>query len=196
MFGQMGVVKSSDKMQAKHLNKGEYCMMVGYGTNHPENTYRVLKIKNNQVITSRDVVWLDIAYGYWKINEYLRQKPPEISFSFPAEPKETITPTDDPNENLNALISIIEQIPTPTSPTNNVSIKDCLPSYPEEITNQGTDLSSSTSVTTSIQEEDDTFVINLNNPVTIEISTNPNTKDKTNNKQHPKTTKKQIPVTK
>ena len=53
-------------------------MMVGYGLNYPQYTYRVLKVSTKIVITARYVIWINILYGDFKRNEDFQTIPPEI----------------------------------------------------------------------------------------------------------------------
>ena len=92
----MGVVKKGKTIQAKHQNKGEYCMMVGYGLNYPQHTYRVMKLSNNRIITTRDITWLDIVYVYFIKNESLKTIPPEIKVNL-HHPSQNL---DQTNQNL------------------------------------------------------------------------------------------------
>ncbi len=45
--------------------QGKQCLFLGYAENHARGTYRLLNLKNNQVVLSRDVFFLKKRYGEW-----------------------------------------------------------------------------------------------------------------------------------
>jgi hypothetical protein len=55
-FGEMCVITTKDKIQSKLADKGTICIFVGYGIDHASA---------EQIITSRDVVWLVTSFGTW-----------------------------------------------------------------------------------------------------------------------------------
>ena len=67
-YGEMGIVNygSTNKIKAKHANKGRPCMLIGKGINQPKDCYRFLNLETLKVIASRDVLGLGKTYGEWK----------------------------------------------------------------------------------------------------------------------------------
>jgi hypothetical protein len=41
-------------------------MFMGYSINHAHDVYRMLNIKTNKIINSRDIVWMNKVYKDWK----------------------------------------------------------------------------------------------------------------------------------
>jgi hypothetical protein len=46
-------------------DRGSVCVFVGYPSNHANDVYRLLNLKTNHVIKSRDVIWSNKTYGEW-----------------------------------------------------------------------------------------------------------------------------------
>jgi hypothetical protein len=63
MFGDVGVVTTKDKIQAKLINRGITCMFVGYAEHHSRDVYSMLNLTTNPIIKSRDIIWLNKTYG-------------------------------------------------------------------------------------------------------------------------------------
>ena len=62
-FGELGIVKTASKTQSKIVNRGEACIFVGYPSNHPTNTYRMLNLRTHKVIISCDIIWMHRMHG-------------------------------------------------------------------------------------------------------------------------------------
>jgi hypothetical protein len=58
MFGEVGVVTTKERIQAKLSNGGTTCMFVGYAEHHSSDVYRMLNLTTNSIINSRDIIWL------------------------------------------------------------------------------------------------------------------------------------------
>jgi hypothetical protein len=56
MFGEVGVVTTKEKIQAKLSNRGTKCMFVGYTEHHSRDVYRMLNMTTNSIINSRDII--------------------------------------------------------------------------------------------------------------------------------------------
>jgi hypothetical protein len=69
IFGEVGVVTTKDKIQAKLSNRVTTCMFVGYTEHHSRDVYRILNLTTNSIINSRDIIWLNKTYGEWKNNK-------------------------------------------------------------------------------------------------------------------------------
>jgi hypothetical protein len=52
-------------IQGKLNDRGTVGLFVGYPDNHANDVYRLFNIKTKQIIKSRDLVWLNLSYGYW-----------------------------------------------------------------------------------------------------------------------------------
>jgi hypothetical protein len=72
-FGEMCVVTTKRAIQGKLNNRGTVGLFVGYPDNHADDVYRIFNIKTKQIIKSRDLVWLNLSYGDWKIKNNSRQ---------------------------------------------------------------------------------------------------------------------------
>jgi hypothetical protein len=64
-FGEVCVAATKSKIQGKLSDRGSVCVFVGYPSNHANDVYRLLNLKTNHVIKSRDVIWLNKTYGEW-----------------------------------------------------------------------------------------------------------------------------------
>jgi hypothetical protein len=64
-FGEMCVITTKDKNQSKLAHKGTTCMFVGYGVDHASYVYKFLNPNTEQIIKSRDVIWLGKSFGTW-----------------------------------------------------------------------------------------------------------------------------------
>jgi hypothetical protein len=62
MFGEVGVVTTKEKIQAKLSNCGTPCMFVGYTEHHSRDVYRILNLSTNSIMNSRDIIWLNKTY--------------------------------------------------------------------------------------------------------------------------------------
>jgi hypothetical protein len=69
IFGEVGVVRTKDKIQAKLTNRGTTCMFVGYTEHHSRDVYRMLNLTTNSIINSQDIIWMNKAFGEWKNNK-------------------------------------------------------------------------------------------------------------------------------
>jgi hypothetical protein len=52
IFGEVGVVMTKDKVQAKVTNRGTTCMFVGYTEHHSRDVYRMLNLTTNSITNS------------------------------------------------------------------------------------------------------------------------------------------------
>jgi Reverse transcriptase (RNA-dependent DNA polymerase) len=59
------VAATKSKIQGKLRDRGSVCVFVGYPSNHASDVYRLLNLKTNHVIKSRDVTWSSKTYGEW-----------------------------------------------------------------------------------------------------------------------------------
>ena len=69
VFGEMAVVKKHKKIMNKLKDRGFEAIWLGYGLNHPNNTFRFMNLKNHEIIHSRDYTWLNMT-----LNEYRNGK--------------------------------------------------------------------------------------------------------------------------
>ena len=58
-FGELEIVKHTEKILKKSKNKGYKAMMVGYAQNSARGTYRFLKINALTIRESRNAIWLN-----------------------------------------------------------------------------------------------------------------------------------------
>ena len=58
IFGEVGVVTTMDTIIAKLTDQGATCIFVGYAENHLKEVNRMLNLKTNTIINSRDIIWL------------------------------------------------------------------------------------------------------------------------------------------
>jgi hypothetical protein len=63
IFGEVGVVTTKDKIQAKLSNRGTICMFVAYTEHQSRDVYRMLNLTTNSIINSKDIIWLNKTYG-------------------------------------------------------------------------------------------------------------------------------------
>jgi hypothetical protein len=61
-FGEVCVAATKNKIQGKLSDRGSVCAFVGYPSNHANAIYRLLNLKTNHIIKSRDVIWLNKTY--------------------------------------------------------------------------------------------------------------------------------------
>jgi hypothetical protein len=67
-FGEMAVTTvNSGGIRGKLDDRGQVAMFVGYSDDHPEKTYRLVNVKTLRVIMSRDLKWLGIMWGAYKL---------------------------------------------------------------------------------------------------------------------------------
>jgi hypothetical protein len=66
IFGEVGMITTKDKIQAKLSNRGTTFMLIGYTEHHSSDVYRMLNLSINSIINYRDIVWLNKTYGEWK----------------------------------------------------------------------------------------------------------------------------------
>jgi hypothetical protein len=52
MFGEVGVVTTKEKIQAKLSNQGTTFMFIGYTEHHSRDVYRMLNLATNSIINS------------------------------------------------------------------------------------------------------------------------------------------------
>jgi hypothetical protein len=69
MFGEVGVVTTKERIQAKLSNRGTTCMYVGYTEHHSRDVYRMLNFTTNSIINFRVIIWLNKTYREWKDNK-------------------------------------------------------------------------------------------------------------------------------
>jgi hypothetical protein len=69
MFGEVGVVTTKERVQAKLCNQGTTFMFVVYTEHHSKNVCRMLNLTTNSIINSRDIIWLNKNYREWKDNK-------------------------------------------------------------------------------------------------------------------------------
>jgi transposase InsO family protein len=69
MFGEVGEVNTTERIQAKLSNRGTTCMFVGYTEHHSRDVYRILNLATNSIINSQDIIWLNKTYRAWKDNK-------------------------------------------------------------------------------------------------------------------------------
>ena len=67
-FGEIGIaaIHENKKIRGKLDDRGRPCMFVGYAKNHAGNVYRMLNLKTNRIILTRDIIWLKKLYGEYK----------------------------------------------------------------------------------------------------------------------------------
>ena len=58
-FGELAVIKTAQKIQAKMKNKGTTMMCVGYTNNHASDVGRFLNLETKRIVLSRDAIWLN-----------------------------------------------------------------------------------------------------------------------------------------
>jgi hypothetical protein len=68
IFGEVGVVTTKDKIQAKLANCGTPCIFVVNAENHSKVVCRMLNLEKNAIINSRDIIWLED----WLKNKLMR----------------------------------------------------------------------------------------------------------------------------
>jgi hypothetical protein len=68
-FGEVVVVTTKDKIQAKLTKRGTYCMFVGFTEHHSSYVYRILNLTTNSIINSRYIIWLNKTFAEWKNNK-------------------------------------------------------------------------------------------------------------------------------
>jgi hypothetical protein len=71
-FGEMCVVTTKRAIQGKLKDRGTVSLFVGYPA---DDVYRIFNIKTKQIIKSRDLVWLNLSYGNWKLKNNNQQHP-------------------------------------------------------------------------------------------------------------------------
>ena len=96
IFGEVGVVTTKDKIQAKLANRGTPCIFVGYTENHSKDVYRMLNLKTNAIINSRDIIWLKNMYTDWLKNKLMTKiDDEEDSIELPTGNKRNFASNDD-----------------------------------------------------------------------------------------------------
>jgi len=66
----MGIVTNTPtSIKGKLAPRGKICMFVGYPDDTTPDVYRMLNIKTNKIIKSKDIFWLNKTYG-----QYLTEK--------------------------------------------------------------------------------------------------------------------------
>jgi hypothetical protein len=80
----MCVVTKKRAIQGKLSDRGTVGLFVGYPDNHADDVYRIFNIKSKQIIKSRDLAWLNLSYGNWKIKNN-NQQPPDDDDTLDAE---------------------------------------------------------------------------------------------------------------
>jgi hypothetical protein len=69
MFGEVGVVTTKERIQAKLSNQGTTCTFIGNSENHSKDVYRMLNLTTNSKINSQDIICLNKTYREWKDNK-------------------------------------------------------------------------------------------------------------------------------
>jgi hypothetical protein len=54
-------------MCGKLNDRGRPCLLLGRAENHHRDVYRFLNLETEQVIRSRDALWLNQQYGAWRV---------------------------------------------------------------------------------------------------------------------------------
>ena len=67
-FGEIAIVNDhkTKKMCGKLDDRGRPCLLLRRAENHHRDVYRFLNLATEQVIRSRDALWLNQQYGVWK----------------------------------------------------------------------------------------------------------------------------------
>src|SRR5210317_2161698 len=65
-FGEIAVVKTGAKIKSKLIDRGHYCIFLGYPGDTSGNTHKFFNLHTGRVILSQDITWLDKSYGNWK----------------------------------------------------------------------------------------------------------------------------------
>jgi hypothetical protein len=86
-FGDMCVVTTKKAIQGKLSDRGTVGLFVGYPDDHADDVYRIFNIKTKQIIKSRDLVWLNLSHGNWKLKNN-NQQPPDDDDTSDAEAME------------------------------------------------------------------------------------------------------------
>jgi hypothetical protein len=75
-FGEIGVValKAGNQIKAKLDDRGTICMFDRYAQNHAGNVYRMLNMKTNAVIVTRDVTWTNKMFNQQEGNATQQMK--------------------------------------------------------------------------------------------------------------------------
>jgi hypothetical protein len=50
-------------------DRGTVDLFSRYPDNNADDVYRIFNIKTKQIIKSRDLVWLNLSYGNWKLKK-------------------------------------------------------------------------------------------------------------------------------
>jgi hypothetical protein len=94
-FGEICVAATKSKIQGKLSDRGSVFVYFAYPSNHASDFYRLLNMKTNHVIKSRDVIWLNKTYGEWmKSKDHPKMteddlSDTEVDLDKHAEPKES-----------------------------------------------------------------------------------------------------------
>ena len=111
VFGEVGIVKTAARIRNKLDPRGEPCIFIGYTKNHSSDTYRMLNLRTNHVILTRDIQWLN------KLHHEYKNAP------VPAPAPVQDNPPDDPDDDEDAIspgtttpLPSIEPVPAPTPP--------------------------------------------------------------------------------
>lgn len=86
-FGEIGIVYDNQKIKSKLRNKGYPCIFIGYSNMHADKVYKFYNMQTNNVLLSRNVVWLNKMYSEW-----MNMKAPPLSSSNESYIIETMTP--------------------------------------------------------------------------------------------------------
>jgi hypothetical protein len=65
-FGEIGVFTTKNDIQGKLTNRETPCMFMWYSINHAHDVYRMLNIETKKIINSREIIWMNKVYKYWK----------------------------------------------------------------------------------------------------------------------------------
>ena len=65
-FGEVAMVNEGKKIKGKLINRGIPCLFVGYAEDHSPNVYKFLNLETEQIILSRNYLWLNKSYGEYK----------------------------------------------------------------------------------------------------------------------------------
>ena len=64
----MGIVTNHEnkKTRGKLADRGKPCSFMGYAENHAPDDHKMLNLRTNKVVISRDVRWMKRSYGDYK----------------------------------------------------------------------------------------------------------------------------------
>ena len=98
-FGDIGILKTGDKIAGKLTNKGDAYMMLGYATESVEGTYRLLRLGTKRVVKSRNVRQLHKTYGEYTKESNVHNDHDNKSFDY-----NDLDDEDHPNQEAGDLV--------------------------------------------------------------------------------------------